>query len=112
MYRQNEPDAYQESKAAVQLANLEQKRSAEEATKLQHLHTEDLQNALQSLVVYIGILVTLGGILFVVWTITIADIMRSTFITPSNKAVWLLLVVLLPFIGMLPYMALESHYKV
>jgi len=112
MYRLNNPDAYQGSKAAVRLANLERKRSAAEATKLKQLHTEDFQDTLQSLAFYIEILITLGGILFVIWMATIADIIRSEFITPSNKTVWLLLVLLLPLVGMLPYMYLGSNYKV
>lgn len=112
MYRQNNPDLYQESKAPVRSANLEQKRGAVEATKHKQLHMENFQNTLQSLVLYIEILVTLGGILFVIWMATIADIIRSEFITPSNKTVWLLLVLLLPLIGMLPYMFMGSDYKV
>lgn len=111
VYRQNNPDAYQESKAAVQRANREQKRSAAEATKQKQLRTEGFQNTLQSLAFYLEILVTLGGILLVIWMATIADIIRSEFITPSNKTVWLLLVLLLPLIGMLPYMVLGSNYK-
>jgi hypothetical protein len=111
MYRHNNPVAYQESKAAVRLANLEQKRSAAEATKQKQLHTEDFQNTLQSLAFYIKIGVSLGVILFVIWMVTIVDIMRSEFITPSNKTVWLLLVLLLPLIGMLHYMFLGSNYK-
>ena len=111
MYRQNKPDAYHESKEEIRLANLEQKRSAAEATKQKQLHSLDFQNTLQSLAFYIEILLALGGFLFVVWVVTIADIVRSEFITTSYKTVWLLLVLLLPLIGMLPYMILGSNYK-
>ncbi|MFA7405554.1 MAG: DUF4124 domain-containing protein [Pelobacteraceae bacterium] len=111
MYRQNTPDAYQESKAAVRTANQDQKKNAAEATRQKQLNRESFQKTLQSLVFYIVIVVTLGGILFVIWMVNIADIIRSEFITPSIKTVWLLLVLLLPLIGMLPYMILGSNYK-
>jgi hypothetical protein len=111
MYRQYNPDAFQESKAAVLLANLEQKRSIAEAVKQKQIRTRDFQNTLQSLAFYIEIVVLLGIVLFVIWVATIADIVRSEFIIPSNKTVWLLLVLLLPLIGMLPYMILGANHK-
>jgi len=111
IYRQNNPAVFQENKAAVRQASLEQKRSTAEAARQKQIHTRDFQNTLKSLAFYIEILVTLGIVLFVVWMVTIVDIVRSEFITPLNKAVWLLLVLLLPLIGMLPYMFLGSNHK-
>lgn len=110
-FRQNIPAAYYERKAAVQPDNQEYKRDAAEAAKQKQLQKNDFQNTLKSLALYIKIGAALGGILFIVWMVTIADIVRSEFITPSNKIVWLLLVLLLPFIGMLPYMYVGSNYK-
>ena len=111
IYRQNSPEVVQENRAAVRQANLEQKRSAAEAVKQKQIRTKEFQNTLQSLAFYIEILVLLGIVLLVVWMVTIADIVRSEFITPSSKTVWLLLVLLLPVIGMLPYILLGSNHK-
>ncbi|MBW4055670.1 MAG: DUF4124 domain-containing protein [Proteobacteria bacterium] len=111
MSRQNKLGASKESMAAVRLANLEQKKIAAEATKQKQLQAEEFQKTLQSLVFYIEILAALGVFLFVIWMITIVDIVRSAFMTPSIKTVWLLLVLLLPLIGMLAYMYCGSQYK-
>jgi len=111
VYRQNIPDVFQENRTAVRQANLEQKRRSAESAKQEQMHTMDFQNTLQSLVFCVEILVMLGFVLFVIWMVTIADIFRSEFITPTNKTAWLLLVLLLPVIGMLPYMILGANYK-
>ncbi len=111
MSRQDKLGASKESKAAVRLANLEQKKIAAEATKQKQLQAEEFQNTLQSLVFYIEILAVLGVFLFVIWMITIVDIVRNEFMSPSIKTVWLLLVLLLPLIGMLAYMFWGSPYK-
>ena len=41
--------------------------------------------------------------LITVWALTIADIVRSDYITPSTKTSWLLAVFFIPLIGMLLY---------
>jgi len=109
--RQYRPVANQENKAAVHQANLEQHRRAAQAKKQQQIDTSNFQNTLQSLVKFIVIWIMLGISLFVIWICTIVDIARSEFITPSTKTVWMLLVLLLPLLGMVPYMILGSHQK-
>lgn len=109
--RQNRPVANQENQAVVHQANLEQHRRVAEAKKQQQINTKDFQTTLQTLAKFIVIWIMLGFCLFVIWIITIVDIARSEFITPSNKTAWLLLVLLLPLLGMLPYMILGSNQK-
>ena len=109
--RQNRPAANQENQAAVHQANLEQHRRAAELKKQQQINTEEFQTTLQSLAKFIFIWIMLGFCLFIIWIVTIVDIVRSEFITPSNKTVWMLLVLLLPLLGMVPYLMLGSDQK-
>jgi Phospholipase_D-nuclease N-terminal/Domain of unknown function (DUF4124) len=111
MYQQNRPVAVQENQAAVHQANLEQHRRAAEAKKQQLITTRNLETTLQSLAKFIVIWIMLGFCLFVVWIVTIVDIARSDFITPSSKTVWMLLVLFLPLLGMVPYIILGSSQK-
>jgi hypothetical protein len=111
IYRQYRPVADQVHQAAVRQASREQLRRAAEAKKQQLINTGNLENTLQSLVTYIVIGIILGLSLFVIWVATIVDIVRSEFITPSCKTVWMLLVLFLPLLGMVPYMILGSNQK-
>ena len=110
-YQQDRPVALQENLAAVHQANLEQHRLAAEAKKQQHINTRNFETTLQSLAKYIFIGLILGLCLFVVWIVTIVDIVRSDFIPSSSKTVWMLLVVFLPLLGMVPYIILGSNQK-
>ena len=111
MYQQNILAAHQEKLAADHQANLERQRQAAETKKQQHINSRDFDNTLQSLARYIVIGLILGFCLFVVWIVTIVDIVRSDFITPSSKTVWMLLVLLLPLLGMVPYIIMGSNQK-
>jgi hypothetical protein len=110
-YRQNRPVAVQENQAAVHQANLEQHRRTAEAKKQQHINTRNFETTLQSLAKFIVIGIILGLCLFVVWIVTIVDIVRSDFIPSSSKTVWMLLVLFLPLLGMVPYIILGSNQK-
>jgi cation transport ATPase len=109
--QQNRPVANQENQAAVHQANLEHHRRAAEAKKQQQINTRDFQTTLQSLAKFIVIWIILGFCLFTIWIVTIVDIARSEFTTPSNKTFWMLLVLLVPLLGMLPYMILGPDQK-
>ncbi|MBC8017077.1 MAG: DUF4124 domain-containing protein, partial [Verrucomicrobia bacterium] len=111
MIQQNRPVANQENQAVAHQVNLEHHRRVAEAKKQQQINTRDFQTTLQSLAKFIVIWIMLGFCLFVIWIVTIVDIARSKFINPSNKTAWLLLVLLLPLFGMLPYMILGSNQK-
>lgn len=109
--QQPSPVAVPESKAAVHEANLEQQRQAAETNTRQPVNTREMQTTLQSLSKFIVIGILLASFLFIMWIVTIVDIVRSEFVTPTIKRVWMLVVVLLPLLGMVPYMILGSHQK-
>jgi hypothetical protein len=109
--RQYNPDAARENRAAVHQANLDHHMQAAEARKQKQINTRNFQNTLQSLANLIVLWAILGFFLFLIWAATIADIVRSEFVTPSNKTFWLLLVLLLPLLGMVPYLILGPGQK-
>ncbi|MBK5276348.1 MAG: PLDc N-terminal domain-containing protein [Desulfuromonadales bacterium] len=96
--------ANQEQKSADHQASLEQQRQAAETKQQQQIDDRNFDSTMKSLAKFVVIWIVLGLALFVVWIVTIVDIVRSDFNTPSNKAVWLLLVIFLPLLGMLFYM--------
>lgn len=111
MSQQNTLVANQEKRAADHQASLEQHKQSAEAAKKKQISARKFENTLQSLVKFIVIWIILGFSLFVVWMVTIVDIVRSDFITPSSKTVWMLLVLFLPLLGMLFYMFMGSNQK-
>ncbi|MDD2271126.1 MAG: DUF4124 domain-containing protein [Desulfuromonadaceae bacterium] len=89
-------------------ATLEQQRQSSEAMRQQQVRslaasTRNLDNALQPLARFMAIWLMVGFFIFISWVATIIDIVRSEFVTPSNKTVWMLLVLFLPLLGMLLY---------
>ncbi|MDD2900552.1 MAG: DUF4124 domain-containing protein [Desulfuromonadaceae bacterium] len=101
----------------VYQANLEQqqRRSTEvmrqQYARTQAANTKNMDNALQSMARFMAKWLLIGFILFIVWVATIIDIVRSEFVSPSNKTVWMLLVLFLPLLGMLLYYALGLPQK-
>lgn len=97
------------NQVAVYQANLEQqRRTAAEAMRQQQARalavtTKNLDNALQPLARFVVKWLLIGFVVFVAWVATIVDIVRSEFDTPSNKTVWMLLVLFLPLLGMVLY---------
>jgi len=111
MYQQNRQAVSRANQAAAHQASLERHRRAVEAKKQQQINRRDFETTLQSLAKFVVIWVMLGGCLFVIWVATLVDIVRSRFTTPSGKAVWLLLVLFLPLLGMVPYLILGANRK-
>ncbi len=97
-----------QNQAAVYQANLEQQRRVAEAMRQQQARllaasTKNAEGAFQSLARFMAIWLMVGFCLFIAWVSTIVDIVRSEFDSPSNKTVWMLLVMFLPLLGMLLY---------
>jgi hypothetical protein len=111
LYPQNRLVAEQEARTAALQANLDQRRRAAEAKKQRQLNSRDLDSTLQSLVKVVVIWLLLAVCLLVVWIATLVDIVRSTFTTPSGKAVWMLAVLFLPLFGMVFYLILGANRK-
>jgi hypothetical protein len=71
-------------------------------------NVEDPFPSLASLIV-VWLLTAL--LLIITWAYTIADTIRSKFITPSIRTVWVLLVILIPLLGMELYYILGVSQK-
>lgn len=98
-------------------ANLEQQLQSAEALKQQQtralaVNTKNLEKSLQPLVGFMAIWLLVGLFIFIVWVSTIVDIVRSEFYSPSNKTVWMLLVILIPLLGMFLYYIFGLSQKV
>lgn len=111
MYRQVNPAAAQQQRAAARQADPAQHRRTAQAREQQQITTRDRENTLQSLAKFIVVWILLGSCLFVVWIAAIVDIVRSEFVTPLSKTAWMLLVLCFPLLGMVPYMILGSNQK-
>ncbi|WP_258099685.1 PLD nuclease N-terminal domain-containing protein [Marinoscillum pacificum] len=53
-----------------------------------------------------------GFFLFAIWVWTIIDIIKSEFKDNNEKILWVVLVILLPFIGTVLYFAIGSKNRV
>jgi hypothetical protein len=107
---------YQQNQAAIYQANLEQQRRAAEVMRQQQaralaVSTRNVEKAANSFAKFMAFWLLMGFVLMVVWVSTIVDIVRSEFVSPSNKTVWMLLVIFLPMLGMLLYFMFGSSQK-
>jgi len=107
---------YQQNQAAIYQANLEQQRRAAEVMRQQQaralaVSTRNFEKATNSLAKFMAFWLVIGGVIFVTWVSTIVDIVKSEFISPSNKTVWMLLVLFLPLLGMLLYFVFGNSQK-
>lgn len=106
----------QANRDAIYQANVEQQRRAVDAMRQQQSKalaqsTQNAEGAIESLARFMAIWVLIGLGVFIIWVLTIVDIVRSEFTSPSNKTVWILLVILIPVIGMLLYHVFGSSQK-
>ena len=107
---------YQLDQAAVYQANLEQQRRAAEVMKQQQaralaISTRNVEKAANSFAKFIAFWLMMGFVLMVAWVSTLVDIVRSEFVSPSNKTVWMLLVIFLPMLGMILYSIFGQSQK-
>jgi hypothetical protein len=103
--------------AAAYQADIEQQRLALETIRQQQARVTAVKadvekNTFPSLASLIVVWLIIALFLIVVWIVTIADIVRSDYITPSIKRGWMLLVIFIPLIGMLFYHILGRSHKV
>jgi len=109
-------EAIRQQQQVINQVNLEQQRRVTEAMRQQQskLIAQNKKNtdaAIQSLsrIMAVWVMIAIG--VFVVWVSTIVDIVRSEFTTPSNKTVWVILVILLPILGTVLYCIFGSGQK-
>jgi Phospholipase_D-nuclease N-terminal/Domain of unknown function (DUF4124) len=96
------------NQASVHQANLEQQRRASEILRQQQARSlaasnKKLEGVFAAFAGFMFLWLLFGFILLIAWISTIVDIVRSEFTTPSNKTVWLLLVLFFAPLGMLLY---------
>jgi hypothetical protein len=73
--------------------------------------SKSLEKAIAGFAGFMFFWVLLGFSIFFVWIATIVDIVKSDFDNPSNKTVWILLVVLIPLLGMILYHLVGTSQK-
>jgi len=96
------------NQVSVYQANLEQQRQATALMKQQQAralaaNTKKAEGAIKSIAGIFVVWVVGTLFLIIAWIATIIDIVRSEFTDPSNKTVWLLLVLFIAPLGMLLY---------
>ena len=80
-------------------------------TRTLAVSTKIAEDTFPSLASLIVVWMIIALFLAIIWVLTIADIVRSNYITPSTKTAWMLLVVFVPLIGMLLYKYLGPGRK-
>ena len=109
MAPQNRTAITQQNQTAVYQANSEQQtRAAKTVTKQKSGASAETFPSLATLFV---VLLVIALFLIITWGFTVADIVRSTFITPAIKTVWMLLVIFIPLVGMELYYILGVNQK-
>ncbi|RNC67991.1 MAG: DUF4124 domain-containing protein [Desulfuromonadales bacterium] len=73
--------------------------------------TQTLKNAFATFAGFMLFWALLGLSILVAWIATIVDIVRSEFENPSNKTVWMILVLFIPILGMILYYLMGSSQK-
>ncbi len=61
---------------------------------------------------YMGMLIVIGAVLFIVWFVTILDVIKSEFRRDADKIVWFLFITILPLIGAIVYFIIGVAQKV
>jgi len=106
----------QEQQIAAYQDNLEQQRRATVATRQNQAKAAaaglgNVAETFPSLATMVVVCLLLTLFLAIAWVVTIVDIGKSTFITPTIKTVWMVVVILMPGIGMLFYYILGLSQK-
>jgi hypothetical protein len=116
MTQQNRPAITRQNQTAVQQVNPELQRQAAVAVSLRETSASGasakiVKETFPSLATLIVVWTLLALFLAITWGFTIADIVKSSFITPAIKTAWMLLVVFLPLVGMEFYFILGVSQK-
>lgn len=80
--------------------------------RVKEQNTASFDKAFEAVTKTLIIVVIIVLFLFISWLLTLVDIIRSEFTNPSNKIVWLLLLVFMAPLGILLYSMLGSGQKV
>jgi len=61
------------------------------------------------IIMFIGLLIPIAAIVLIIWALV--DILKSEF-TGSNKIIWVLVVIFLPLLGSILYLAIGKKQKI
>jgi Phospholipase_D-nuclease N-terminal len=111
---QNRPVVTRKNKISVPQANLDQQsrvgvRSIQQHTRA--VNTKKVEDEFPSLASLFVVWFMIALFLIITWVYTIVDTIRSKFITATIRAVWMLLVIFVPLIGMEFYYILGVSQK-
>jgi len=114
--QQKRPDITHVIQTAAYQADPEQPRQASVMIKRPHMResvvsSNIVKDSFPSLASLVVVWVLLALFLIITWVLTIVDIVRSSFITPSIRTAWMLLVIFIPLIGMEFYYILGLSQK-
>ncbi len=119
--QQNNPIADLEYLRKMEQANSERNRIAADSIKSQQsalkaqqakLAARMEQEVIQPLARFMAMWILIGTVTFIVWLLTLIDILRNEFTNPTNKIVWLLLVLCLAPLGVLLYLIIGRSQKI
>lgn len=101
-------EALRQQQQVINQVTVEQQRRVSDAMRQQQAKamkqsTKNSERALESLAKFVTIWLLIGFVVFIDWVLTIVDIVRSEFTIPSNKTVWIIVVILLPIMGTVLY---------
>ena len=66
---------------------------------------------LEQIARFAAVIIIVAIVLFLLWLVTIIDIVRGQFTNNTDKIIWFLFVILLPPIGILLYFIIGRHQK-
>jgi hypothetical protein len=69
-------------------------------------------NVVEAYARFMALFILIGIALFLVWLVTVIDIVKSDFKTSADKIVWFFFVMLLPPVGIIMYCAIGRSQKI
>lgn len=108
--KQNEVNRVLQERARIAAESLKRQQSQNIAHNNQQINNK-IQQGFQSLATFITIWILIGIIVFIAWLCALIDILRSEFINPSNKVVWLIVIFIIPLLGSILYSIFGTSQK-
>lgn len=109
--KQNEENRVLQERAKIAAESLKRQQSQNIAHNNQLINNK-IQQGFQSLATFITIWILIGIIVFIAWLSALIDILRSEFINPSNKVVWLIVIFVIPLLGSILYSIFGCSQKI
>jgi len=108
--KQNEENRVLQERARIAAESLKRQQAINNAHNNKLINNQ-LQQGFKSLATFIFLWVLIGIIVFVAWLSALIDILKSEFVNPSNKVVWLIVIFILPILGPILYSIFGKSQK-